>query len=84
MLRRCGCTITVTCSVSKLDTTVWKQKLVSTNLDGVRVTGLTQDFEQDRVGHEEEARKKETLSLQIAENIKSYTCTCTCIREEMI
>ena len=34
-------------------------------LDGVRVRGLAQDLQQCRVGDKDEARKQQTLLLQI-------------------
>ena len=36
------------------------------HLNGVRVTGLTQDLEQDGIGHEKEAREEEALAFQVA------------------
>ena len=34
-------------------------------LDGVGVTGLTQDLQQGRVRHKEESREEESLLLQV-------------------
>ena len=40
------------------------------SLDGVRVTGLTEDLQQCRVRNEEESREQQTLLLQVAERFK--------------
>ena len=42
------------------------QQLRLWHLNGVRVTGLTQDLEQDGIGHEKEAREEEALAFQVA------------------
>lgn len=40
-------------------------------LYGVGVTSLAQNFEQSRIGHKEETRKKKSFFLQIAKLKKS-------------
>ena len=42
------------------------QRLRWWHLNGVGVTGLTQDLEQDGIGHEKKAREEEALAFQVA------------------
>ena len=44
-------------------------------LDGMWVTGLTQNLKQGGVGHKEESREQETFLLQVAvRNEKLFIC----------
>ena len=49
----------------RFDIVEYPQKM---SLDGVWVAGLTQDFQQGGIRHEEKARENQTFFLKVTEN----------------